>query len=105
MIKGTPKASGIAISDITCIASTETWHIEGTVRFIDTELGSTHSSCKRQGPWSPETHEKLKELVVQMEKDASRALLKNSVTDKEDDKGLDLGDVEGLGEHIGQESI
>jgi hypothetical protein len=107
MIQGTPKANGMAVSMVSA-SSKGVWELEVTVRFVDTESGTTHSSCKVAGPWSEDTVKKLKELVDSVERDASKHLLKDPDLVKDGKDGLGLGLVEsslGLGEYIGQESI
>lgn len=106
MIRGTPKADGIAVSAVAA-ETRGVWQIEATVRLVDSETGSTHSSCKYAGPWSEDATRKLKELVEQLEKDAAKHLLRNPSVKEAEKVGLDFGEEPspGLGEYIGQESI
>jgi len=109
MVKGKPKSDAIAVSELSAeILGFGTWSVGATIRFVDTEQGTTDSSCKRQGPWSEDTFKKLKELVESRERDMAKVLLKDPVIDEAvEKKGLEMkpDPDAGLGEHIGQESI
>lgn len=109
MIAGTPKADGLAISAVSAEVSGMGLTVTATVRMVDTKTGATHTSCKignAPNVWSKDTHDKLKELITVMEKDAAKTLLKGQPGNEEKGMEISVGDdVSGLGEYLGQESV